>query len=144
MSTYFLPHGEFDFYVSNNVLIAKLVGTWNVECAKRFSESFIKHASPLIGKPWGHLVFLDDWQVSVPEMEPIITDLVTWCVDNGLQKSAQVYSQSMLKKYTLDKMVIEQSGVFDRQIFTEASSAIQWLNQYGFNIEKGIDIDEFL
>jgi len=47
-------------------------------------------ARPLSQQPWGHLVYLDDWELGVPEITPIIQNLVDWCTHNGLKKSAQI------------------------------------------------------
>jgi hypothetical protein len=129
------PHGRFSLNVSNNILIARLSGSWNKECAENFSIDFKVIASPLLGKPWGHLVFLDNWDLGVPEMLPIITELVAWCLENGLEKSAQVYNDSMIKKYSIDQMVVKQKSVFERRIFSEADKAIIWLSQYGFIVD---------
>lgn len=138
MNTIFAPHGEFKLCVSNNILIARLTGTWNEECAKDFSEQF-KEQVHLLQKPrWGHLVFLDDWELSIPEVLPIVTDLVTFCINNGLEKSAQVYSESMIKKLFLDKMIVEKKGDFERRIFIKQNEAINWLNQNGFTLVEGI------
>ena len=87
---------------------------------------------------WGHLVFLDDWELSVPEILPIVTDLVSFCIENGLEKSAQVYSESMMKKFFVDQMVTEKHGNFERQIFSHQDKAIEWLNSYGFTLNDGL------
>lgn len=107
MNTFFAPHGEFKINVSNNILIARLAGSWNQECAESFSQAFKTHAQSLKYEKWGHLVFLDDWELSVPEILPIVTDLVSFCIENGLDKSAQVYSESMMKKFFVDQMVLK-------------------------------------
>jgi hypothetical protein len=132
------PHGSFNLSVSNNILIARLSDSWNKECAEDFAFNFQIKASPLLGEPWGHLVFLDNWDLGVPEMLPIITELVTWCIENGLEKSAQVYNDSMIKKYSIDQMVVKQKGGFERRIFSEPDKAMTWLSQYGFIVDENI------
>ena len=71
-------------------------------------------------------------------MLPTITDLVTWCIENGLKKSAQVYDDSMIKKYSIDQMVVKQIGGFERRVFSESDKAMTWLNQYGFKVNENI------
>lgn len=144
MNNLFSPHGAFQFHVSNTILIARLAGSWNVECSDSFSEQFKHYVKPLIGKPWGHLVILDEWQLGVPQISTVIYELVTWCIDNGLEKSAQVYSDSMIKQYHLDKMIIDRKGNFERQVFRDTGAALQWLNQYGFAIEKNKETHLFI
>jgi hypothetical protein len=137
MNTFFAPHGEFKINVSNNILIARLTGSWNLECAESFSQAFKTHIQSLKHEKWGHLVFLDDWELSAPEIFPIVTDLVSFCIANGLEKSAQVYGESMMKKFFVDKMVTEKHGNFERQIFNKQDKAIKWLSEYGFTINDG-------
>jgi hypothetical protein len=138
MNTYFSPHGEFKLHVSNNIILARLTGAWNEECANDFSQALRKHVKLLNNPKWGYLVFLDDWEISVPDIIPIVTDLATFCINNGLEKSAQIASESMMKKMYLEKMAVEKHDIFERQIFSEQDKAIEWLNSYGFTINEGL------
>ena len=92
-----LQHGEFDIKISGQVLVASLAGSWNEEAARAFDREFRLAAEPLLGAPWAHLVYLDDWSLGVPEMKPVIEQLVAWCCAHGLKRAAKVYSPSMLK-----------------------------------------------
>ncbi|MBA6232637.1 MULTISPECIES: hypothetical protein [unclassified Colwellia] len=85
--------------------------------SKSFLAAFTAQVKLLDKPSWGHLVFLNDWEISVPEIFPVVTDLTTFCIHNGLEKSAQVYSKSILKKMYLDKMVIKIHGNFERRVF---------------------------
>jgi hypothetical protein len=138
MNHYFAPHGEFKLQISNNIIVARLTGTWNKECAESFSEAFIAQVKLLDSPSWAHLVFLNDWEISVPEIIPVVTDLATFCMHNGLEKSAQVYSKSIVKKMYLDKMVIEIHGNFERRVFSDADMAVHWLKGYGFTVQKNL------
>jgi len=127
-----IQHGEFELSVKGNVLIACLKGGWNEVAARNFDRCLRETAQPLLGKNWGHLVCLEDWSLGVPEMVPIVEDLVQWCIDNGLKCAAHVYSASMMKKLTLDDMVVEKQGDFQRHHFSNKAEATRWLAQQGF------------
>ena len=127
-------HGEFLIDVSGTILRASLVGCWNIQTAQTFAKAFKVEAQPLIGKPWGHLVLLDNWDLGVPEIQPIIEELVAWCIDQGLMRAAHVYSPSMLKKYHLNQLVLEEMGAFHRNSFSDQNSAIAWLSAEGFEL----------
>ncbi len=129
----FSEHGYFTINVSGRVLCAHLFGSWNSQTAERFSDEFKQKAQALVGEPWGHLVLLDDWDLGVPEMTPIIESLVSWCIEQDLVRAAQVFSPSMIKKYQLDAMVVEKIGGFERRNFTDETSALAWLAAEGFN-----------
>ena len=129
----FAEHGHFSIDVSGRVLCAHLSGSWNSQTAERFSDEFKYKAQALIGEPWGHLVLLDDWDLGVPEMTPIIERLVNWCIEQNLVRAAQVFSPSMIKMYQLDAMVVEKIGDFERRNFTDKSSAIAWLEAEGLS-----------
>ncbi|MEH6449161.1 MAG: hypothetical protein V7765_10860 [Oleispira sp.] len=128
-------HGNFDIKVSGNILCATLLGSWNSQTAEAFSEQFMIQAVPLMGSSWGHLVLLDDWDLGVPETVPVIEHLVAWCLENGLTRAAHVYSPSMIKQYHLNKMVIEEIGVFQRNSFTQKTEAEAWLAASGFHLD---------
>lgn len=134
MSFQFSAHGDYQILVKNNVLVVRLVGSWNKECAFNFAQE-IKVAIQLLSQnPWGLLLYLDDWDLGVPEMTPIIKEWVDWSISNGLEKSAQVYCESSTKKYSLDKMVIDKTASFERQIFIDEISALNWLKSFGFTL----------
>ena len=85
-------HGHFDMWIDNRVLLAKLKGQWNGEMAHIFSQNMKELAATFEGQKWGHIVYLDDWELGTPELEPIINELVTWVTNHGLVRTAQVYS----------------------------------------------------
>lgn len=128
-----VQHGEFTLSVSGNILLAKLSGAWNEEAARAFSQNLKTTVMPLIGADWGHLVYLDDWRLGVPEIKPIVEELVAWCCDNGLKRAAHVYSPSMVKKLQLEDFVAE-TGDFQRRAFASEAEAIAWLAVEGYEL----------
>lgn len=144
MSNEMSAHGEFKLCLSHNIVIARLSGAWNKECAQAFDSHFKKIAQPLIGQRWGHLVLLDDWELGTPDLAPIIASLVEWCITNGLERSAQVYNEAMAKRFFLDQMVKEKIGNFERHIFKKEHDALEWLSQNGFTIESQEVLNELV
>jgi hypothetical protein len=132
----FAEHGSFTLTVENNVIVATLNGSWNKEAAVAYKNQFMHVAQPLIGNPWGHIVYLDEWELCEAEMFQVIIPLVTWCIDNGLQKAAHIYSKSAIKKHFLDQMVVERHGDFERCIFTSKTEAADWLAESDFIVQR--------
>lgn len=128
-------HGNFELKVSGNIICATLSGSWNVQTAELFSEQFMLQATPLLSDDWGHLVLLEDWDLGVPEIIPIIERLVSWCIEHGLVRAAQVYSPSMIKQYHLNEMVVEEFGAFQRNSFADQRNAEAWLTAAGFHLD---------
>lgn len=139
MSFKFVPHGNFTFKQINKVLIANIQGAWNKEAAELYAKKFKAEAQPLISDKWAHLVYLDDWELGVPEIGGIIHELVNWCIANGLTRTAQVYCPSSLKQFHIDQMVTETQGSFQRRAFACEEEAINWLAQQGFTLETNSD-----
>ena len=71
-----IQHGEFVITTNGNILVARLSGSWNEEAARAFDKALREHAAELSSSHWGHMVLLDEWQLGVPEMGPIIEVLV--------------------------------------------------------------------
>lgn len=128
-------HGNFNVDVSGTILRAYISGSWNAETAQTYAAEIKSKAQPLLGSTWGHLVILEDWDLGVPEIQVIIEQLVSWCIENGLTRAAQVYSPSMVKQYQLNKMVLEEMDGFQRNSFTNEASAIAWLAAEGFSLD---------
>lgn len=135
-------HGHFDMWIDNQVLLARLKGQWNEEMATVYSDTMKELATSFNGEKWAHIVYLDDWELGTPEFEPIINELVTWVIEHGLIRTAQVYSPNMLKKFQMDRMVKEKVGDFERRIYPEELPAFSWLAEEGFPVQNEILIQK--
>lgn len=134
-----IQHGEFVLSTNGNILVARLSGSWNEEAARAFDRHFREHAAGLASAPWGHMVLLDDWQLGVPEMGPVIEVLVHWCIDNGLRRAAHVYQPSLLKKLQLEDLVTGSEQGFQRRAFSSVDVALAWLKEEGFELNDELD-----
>jgi len=127
----FEQHGSYKVWAQNNMVIADLKGAWNKEAALNFEQEFMKVAQEMPEK-WGHLVYLNDWELCDPAMFPVIERLVTWCIRHGLTRAANVYPKSAVKEEFINKMVVDEFGEFKRAVFDNEIDAKQWLAKYGF------------
>lgn len=66
----FAAHGEHRISVTNNILLCKIIGAWNVEQATKFVEEIkaivASHFLPS-GQPWIRIMDMSDWELSTPE-----------------------------------------------------------------------------
>jgi len=131
-------HGDFDMWVDNQVLLARIKGQWNGEMAAHYSKRMKELVHGFNGQTWAHIVYLDDWELGTPDLEPVINELVAWVIEHGLTRTAQVFKASMLKKSQMDRMVKERIGDFERRAFATEDEAFFWLEQEGFNVEKQV------
>jgi hypothetical protein len=127
----FISHGQFKLWIQDNTLFAELSGHWNEEAALEFEQAFMAQAAHM-PEEWGHLVYLNDWQLCVPEMMSIIERLVEWCLAHGLKRAANVYHPSVIKSSILNRMIVQQEGAFVRAVFDNDQKAAAWLTSEGF------------
>lgn len=126
-------HGKFKIWRQGSVVFAKLIGSWNVESALQFEHEFKKIASTMPDR-WGHMVYLNDWELCVPEMITIIERLVAWCLDNGLVRAANIYLSSAIKTQILNRMIVTTQDNFQRAVFDNELDAVDWLSDEGFPV----------
>lgn len=126
-------HGKFTIYNQGNIIVAELIGSWNEESALQFESEFKKVAS-IMPKQWGHIVYLNNWELCVPGMMPIIERLVAWCIENGLIRAANIYPCSAIKTQVINKMVVTKHENFERAIFDNEQDAAIWLSREGFPV----------
>ncbi|WP_157610977.1 hypothetical protein [Arsukibacterium perlucidum] len=74
-----------------------------------------------------------NWQLGAPDIEPVVKDLVSWCLKNGLRYTAQVYCPSMIKQYQLNRMIIDSTPEFEKRIYPNQQDAFAWLTSLGFS-----------
>lgn len=127
-------HGVFKLWANQGIVYARIGGAWNQPTALRFAKEFSILVNEQMPSKWAHIVYLDDWALGVPEIEPIVQELVDNCIVQGMLCAAQIFSPSMVKKYQLDKMVVEQVGEFTRKQFTNEEAAATWLENQGLKV----------
>ena len=128
------PTPKFKLWREQRVILASLSGGWSRFTAEDYASEFKTLAAPLAGTDWAHIVYLDNWQLGVPEIEPIIAGLVSWCLDNGLRYTAQVYCPNMVKRYQLNKMISDSSGQLEKRVYPDPQQAFAWLASLGFKL----------
>lgn len=125
---------KFQIWCEQKVVLAVVSGSWDWITAEQYSTEFKKVAAQLLDSQWAHVVYLDQWELGVPEIEPIIRELVDWCIANNLRFAAQVYCPHMVKKYQLERMIVDSTEVFERRVYPTQHEAFQWLASEGFDM----------
>ena len=126
------PTPKFRIWREQRVIMASLSGGWSQFTAEDYASEFKLLAGSLAGSDWAHIVYLDNWLLGVPEIEPIVQQLVHWCINNGLRYAAQVYCPNMIKQYQLNKMVSDSVGRFEKRVYPNEQDAFAWLLSVGF------------
>lgn len=125
---------KFQLWREQQVILAAVNSSWDRRTAEEYMREFTKLAAPLTDSPWAHLVYLEKWQLGVPEIEPVIQELVQWCINNNLRFVAQVYCPHMVKQYQLNRMIIDNSEIFEKRVYPTQQEAFSWLASQGFHI----------
>jgi hypothetical protein len=127
---------KFKIWLDNKVLIAMVKGSWAEQDAIDFARELKAVVTPLLDEDWASVILLDNWQLGVPGIEPVIKDLVRWKIARGLRYSAHVYWPSTVKEFQLDKMVKDVENRFELQKFKHPQQAFDWLETHGFDTEN--------
>jgi hypothetical protein len=75
-------HGDFELTLVGNVMIFQAYGAWNRETALSFVDKVTLVAAPIVGSDWAMLSIISDWELSTPDCNPIIRQVV----EAGVQK----------------------------------------------------------
>ena len=129
---------KFKVWRESQVLLAVVNGSWNQQTAEEFALEFMKKATPILHAPWAHIVYLDQWELGVPEIEPVIQRLVDWSVSHNLRFAAQVYCPHMVKKYQLERMTAIKSPTFEKRTYPTPQDAFDWLTAEGFIVQQQV------
>lgn len=122
----------FTLWTEQQVLLAVVRGPWSDLIARDYAEAYRHAVQPLLNRDWAHIVYLDDWGLGSPDIEPIIKNLADWAVTNRLRYFAQVFSPNMVKQYQLNRMLISNLGTCEKRTFAHEADAFGWLNELGF------------
>lgn len=129
----------FSVWTERSVLLTVVRGGWGERTAMDYCDAFKTAAKPFInannglGQDWAHIVYLDDWGLGSPDIEPIIKNLADWAVRNRLRYFAQVFSPNMVKQYQLNRMLISDLGTCEKRTYAQEADAFAWLQEMGFS-----------
>lgn len=123
--------GSFNIYVENNLLLAIVTGAWNKKTALRYVDEFKQHVAQFGGGDWGQIVFLENWILGTPDIEPVIESLANWNLARNLKATAFVTNENSLKQYQLENMLVDKPQGYQRQYFSGEQEARTWLRQFG-------------
>ncbi|MEW9799093.1 hypothetical protein [Alteromonas sp. CYL-A6] len=126
-------HGYYRIQRKNTILVAEVKGGWNTDTAEAFCRDFKLEAAPLTRRNWSHLVYLAEWEMGVPGVDSIISDLVIWCIDNGLTHAAHINNEKAINQYYVNRIVSADGTVFEKKIFPNDEEGLAWLNSKGYS-----------
>ncbi len=128
-------HGDFELTLVGNVIVFQAYGAWNRETALSFVDKVTLVAAPIVGSDWAMLSIISDWELSTPDCNPIIRQVVESGVQKGLQCEAIVNDQGVIKMEQFH-LSAPTSANLRRKEFKTKQAAIAWLSSQGFPLEN--------
>lgn len=123
-------HGIYVFdrtYFDENILIARLVGSWNLETSKEAVEEILQIAkNNFSGQEWGTLNDFREWGLCPPEVIEYFDQSAAWFTQLNYRWQAVIPSNQ------IDKMIVNDfneasQGVLTTKQFTNEGEALSWL-----------------
>lgn len=125
-------HGEYILdtsMLSENILIAQLTGSWNLETAREEIAEMLVISEKLKQFKWGILIDMREWEICTPE----VMEYFNSSVEKFTERNFRV--QAVLLKMSMQKMVIagyeskanESDNILTTQYFNDYDLAFDWL-----------------
>lgn len=137
-------HGDWAIEVlpSQHIAMIKGKGSWNLETALTYSKEFKEKALSLINAPWISIGYGVDWELGVPESEPVLNSLYEWMVANRCIKQISIMLNP-ISKAQLVKYVEVKSPTYSIEIVSSVEELMASLGNTGF--EKPLnEFDRFI
>lgn len=137
-------HGDWaiEMLDSHQIAMIKGKGGWNLDTALAYSDEFKKKATTVIHKPWVCIGYGVDWELGVPESEPVLNSLYEWMVENKCVKQISIILNP-ISKAQLSKYVEVNSPTYSIEMVSSTDELMASLTTAGF--EKPIDdFDRFI
>ena len=130
-------HGSWNIYTHRQTLVIHTAGAWNGKAMKQFCDECKQIAQPLIetANPWSSLVLLDDYELGVPEIEPLLKALLEWLTERGLTREAAVFNGGFARTEQMARNLPQHKSNYYRQNFAAVAPAVDWLEQQGFSLD---------
>jgi hypothetical protein len=129
----FNEHGDFTVTRQGNILLVHVIGAWNAETAKAYTETIKKTIEPFNGKSWALITNVEQWELCTPDCELLMVKLVAECKDKNLKREAIVNSNvksikmELFHKHSKNNSPQTSPEVFQRSFFETDTAAKEWL-----------------
>jgi len=118
-------HGDYTIEVLRQVMIVRAYGSWNWETANEYCEEYRKFVLMLSDKPWACLVDLSQWELSTPDIWPLIDETNAWANLRN-QKYEVVVCSMVIQKYLLERSHDVLTNV-ETKFCNDYNEALAWL-----------------
>lgn len=142
---YSLAHGHWKIYIHQKTLVIHTAGAWNRSAMEMFCDEIKSTAQTLIEgqRPWSSLILLDDYELGVPDIEPLLQSLLQHLVERGLTREAAVFNGGFARMEQMARNLPADSPQYIRQNFNCVEDAGSWLQQQGFPLDIEIIHQEY-
>lgn len=122
----------YEFEILENLLWIQSWGAWDHRVAQAFGEEarnlVLAHFA---GKPWAILHDARQWELGTPEIEAVISGLMTTRLTGTLTHHAFVSGASQMKLWQIGRITAPVTS-FEHRIFQEIDEAEAWLAAAGY------------
>jgi len=126
-----MQHGSYKLALFNRVIVSQSFGSWNEYTSKDFFDEYIELATPLCDQPWGGLIDVREFQLTVPATEYLALKFEHWCDQNNRRYIAIVGSSSLINFQFERCGVASQASLVELKHFKQYDSAVAWFTELG-------------
>lgn len=96
-------HGDHRLHWHDNIVVAKLYGSWNEEAANEYGNALKQQVKSLKGRSWCRVVDFSDYELHTPEVAGAIRRFTRWAEQNGCIFHCYIFS-NFLQRETVKQM----------------------------------------
>jgi hypothetical protein len=123
-----------------DILLVEGFLSWDERVVKNFLHDIEKITLKFYhNRPWAVLTDTEDWFLGTPQIEWLISHNSIVEVQKTLTHHAIVVGKSEIKKWQLEKMMMENK-TFETRIFENIAMAINWLDTHRFGCCHDLDL----
>jgi hypothetical protein len=97
-------HGDHQLHWQDNIVVAKLYGTWNEEAANEYGNALKQQVKSLKGRYWCRVVDFSDYELHTPEVAGAIRRFARWAEQNGCIFHCYIFS-NLLQREAVKQML---------------------------------------
>lgn len=128
-------HGDWDLQRVGRVLVTQTAGAWNLPAMELFCQEYLQQIEPICEQPWASLLLIDQFELGVPEFEPLLKALLHNLTERNLVREAAVFSGGYLREQQMQRNLPLHKTAYQRRNFTDIEQACHWLQREGFAIQ---------
>ena len=132
-------HGNYDLQRHGQIMLISIEGAWNVPAFEHYECDLRSLAEEMFSAgPWGLIMDARRWELSTPDVLPMVSRLSAWLDQRRLKGSALITKGDFLSESVARETIFGRDRQAPVRLVQSAQDATEFLASCGLKIPESL------